>query len=171
MAPTVAELVNRNDQASSLHQPLLTFQENAEVGIGPPRIAIISCADPRVTPEKYFNLGPMEAVVLRNVGGHPQSCWKDIAALDTFEIEFFKNSGFEQIIVVHHTGTHHTLLLLVLYLNHSDYETDCGTLFFTNEMVRGGLQKQYPENKEIAGVDFGAVSTRCVLVAEFLNPC
>jgi carbonic anhydrase len=113
MVPTVVELVSRNGQVSLTHQPLPTFKENGEAGMGPPRIAIISCADPRVTPEKYFNLGPMDAVVFRNVAGHPQSCWKDIAALDTFQIEFFKNSGFEQLIVVHHTGLIHTLLLHV----------------------------------------------------------
>ena len=111
MVPTVAELVSRNDRVLSTHQPLPTFKENAEAGIGPPRVAIISCADPRVTPEKFFDLGVMDSVVLRNVGGHPQSCWKDIAALDTFQIEFFKNSGFEQLIVVHHMGIRHTILL------------------------------------------------------------
>ena len=109
MGPTVTELVSRNDRISSTHEPLPTFKENAEAGVGPPRVAIISCADPRVTPETYCNLGVMEAVILRNVGGHPQSCWKDIVALDAFQIEFFKNSGFEQLIVVHHTGMPHSL--------------------------------------------------------------
>ncbi|KAJ5595201.1 uncharacterized protein N7459_001409 [Penicillium hispanicum] len=104
MPPTVVELVARNDKSLATHTPSLTFKENGEAGIGPPRVAIISCADPRVTPEKYFDLGPMEAVIFRNIAGHPQSCWKDIVALDTFNIEFFKNSGFEQLIVVHHTG-------------------------------------------------------------------
>ena len=33
---------------------------------------------------------------------------------------------------------------------------------FTNEQIREGLQKQHPQNKEIAAMDFGAVTTRFV---------
>ncbi|OKL58115.1 hypothetical protein UA08_06702 [Talaromyces atroroseus] len=139
MPPTVAELVGRNNKTLTTHIPALSFKENAEAGIGPPRVVIISCVDPRVTPEKYFRLNPMEALVFRNIAGHPQSCWKDIATLDTFLIEFFKNSGLEQLIVVHHT--------------------DCGSTVFTNDMIRQGLRKRLPESREIAEMDFGAVST------------
>lgn len=106
MPLSIEDLVNRNDNYLATHIPLRTFQENAAAGVGPPRIAIISCADPRVTPEKFFNLGPMDAIIFRNIAGHPQSCWKDLATLDVFLQEGFKTSGFEQIIVVHHTGIH-----------------------------------------------------------------
>lgn len=102
--PSIEELISRNDKSLATHTPLKTFQEIGAAGIGPSRVAIISCADPRVTPEKYFNLGPMDAIVFRNVAGHPQSCWNDIATLDTFLQEAFKTGGFEQLIVVHHTG-------------------------------------------------------------------
>jgi carbonic anhydrase len=102
--PSLEELVSRNDKSLATHTPLGTFQENVAAGIGPPRVAIISCADPRVTPEKYFNLGPMDALIFRTIAGHPQSCWKDLVTIDTFLQESFKTSGFEQVILVHHTG-------------------------------------------------------------------
>lgn len=101
---SIEELLSRNDKSLATHNPLKTLQEHGAAGDTPPRIAIISCADPRVTPEKYFNLGPLDAVIFRNIAGHPQSCWKDIATLDTFMHENFAG-GFEHIIVVHHTGT------------------------------------------------------------------
>jgi carbonic anhydrase len=47
----------------------------------------------------------------------------------------------------------------------ADFRTDCGSTVYTNEMVREGLQRQHPANKEIAGIDFGAVSTRFVFLA------
>jgi carbonic anhydrase len=102
--PSIEELVSRNDKSLATHIPLSTFEESNAAGIGLPKVAIISCADPRVTPEKYFNLGPMDAIVFRNIAGHPQSCWKDIATLDAFLQKASNDSGFEKLIIVHHTG-------------------------------------------------------------------
>jgi hypothetical protein len=62
MPPIVAELVGRKDRFLATHTLASTFKKNAEASIGPPRVLIISCVDPRVSPEKYFGLGPMEAL-------------------------------------------------------------------------------------------------------------
>lgn len=38
--------------------------------------------------------------------------------------------------------------------------TDCGAAAFTNDMIRDGLQKQFPDNRELSQMEFGALSTR-----------
>lgn len=104
MATTLEQLLQRNEAGLSTHETLATFQENKKAGGSAPRVAIVSCADPRIHPEKFFHLNPTDAIVLRNGGGHPQANWKDIITLDTFSREVFKNGGFEQLVIVHHTG-------------------------------------------------------------------
>lgn len=52
-----------------------------------------------------------------------------------------------------------------MYVYTVDFETDCGASAFTNELIREGLQKVHPGNKDTEGMDFGAVSTR------FISPC
>jgi carbonic anhydrase len=103
--PTVNELLSRNSQTSQSHRPLPTIAEAHSAGEGPPRIALISCCDARVVPEEYFGLKPKDAIVFRTIAGHPQGCWKDLVALDTFMAEGFGTGGFEELAVVHHTGT------------------------------------------------------------------
>ncbi|EED17478.1 conserved hypothetical protein [Talaromyces stipitatus ATCC 10500] len=138
---TTNDLLARNYEASQNHKPLPTFAESRSAGQGPPRIALISCCDPRVVPEEYFGLTPRDAIVFRTVAGHPQGCWKDLVALDTFIFEGFGVNGFEEVIIVHHT--------------------DCGSLMFTNDMIHQGIQKRNPESntENIIGTEFGAVST------------
>ena len=102
--PTINDLLSRNTQTSQTHRPLPTFAENRAAGEAPPRLALISCCDPRVVPEDFFGLSPKDAVVFRTIAGHPQACWKDLIALDTFMAEGFGTKGFEEVAVIHHTG-------------------------------------------------------------------
>lgn len=103
--PTVYELLSRNSQTSQYHQPLPTIAEARSAGEGPTRVAVISCCDARVVPEEYFGLKPKDAIVFRTIAGRPQGCWKDLVALDTFMAGGFDTGGFEELAVVHHTGT------------------------------------------------------------------
>jgi carbonic anhydrase len=127
--PTVAELVQRNEKHVATHQPLPTFPEMTD----PPKIMIVSCADPRVVPEQIFGLNLGEAVVIRVIAGHPQNAMNDILALDAF-------AKFSDIVVVHHT--------------------DCGSTYFTEDLIRTDLKSRCPHDKNIDSITFGAVSTR-----------
>jgi carbonic anhydrase len=100
-----------------------------------PKVMIVSCADPRVFPEQIFGLNPGDAVVIRVIAGHPQNAMNDILALDAF-------LKFSDIIVVHHT--------------------DCGSTYFTEDLIRTDLKSRCPHDKSIDSTTFGAVSTRFV---------
>jgi carbonic anhydrase len=100
-----------------------------------PKIMIVSCADPRVFPEQIFGLKHGDAIVIRVIAGHPQNAMNDILALDAF-------IKFSDIIVVHHT--------------------DCGSTYFTEDLIRTDLKSRCPHDKSIDSTTFGAVSTRFV---------
>jgi carbonic anhydrase len=137
MAPlTVAELVQRNEKHVATHSPLPTLPEMKSLGLDPPNIVIVSCADPRVFPEQIFGLNHGEAVVFRVIAGHPHNVINDILALDAF-------IKFSDIIVVHHT--------------------DCGSTYFTEELVRNDLKSRCPHDESIDSTTYGAVSTTFVL--------
>ena len=70
----------------------------------PPRVLIVSCLDPRASPERFLQLRPgsREAAILRNLGGRAAKCLNDIVALDSL-------FGLEEVMVVHHTGRFHPL--------------------------------------------------------------
>ncbi len=98
---TVATLLSRNqDYSAHHHKPLPTIADYRESKIAPPRIVIISCLDPRASPERFLQLelGSREAAILRNLGGRGTECVNDIVALDTLV-------GVDEVMVVHHTGT------------------------------------------------------------------
>ena len=67
--------------------------------VTPPHIVVVSCLDPRASPERFlqFEPGSREAAILRNLGGRAAECVNDIVALDTLV-------GLEEIMIVHHTG-------------------------------------------------------------------
>ena len=136
MAPvTVTELVARNEKHVATHAPLPTFPEMKTLKLDPVKVMIVSCADPRVFPEQIFGLYPGEAVVIRVIAGHPQNAMNDILALDAF-------LKLSDIIVVHHT--------------------DCGSTYFTEDLIRTEIKSRCPHDKGIDTITFGAVSTRFV---------
>jgi carbonic anhydrase len=132
---SVADLVRRNEKHVATHSPLPTFPEMESLKLNPPKIIIISCADPRVFPEQIFRLNHGDAVVIRVIAGHPQNAMNDILALDAF-------LKFTDIVVVHHT--------------------DCGSTYFTEDLVRNDLKSRCPHDINIDLTTFGAVSTRFV---------
>ena len=91
-----------------------TFGEKANLALPPARgFAILTCMDARLDPAKYAGLAEGDAHVIRNAGGRASD-----DAIRSLVISY-KLLGTKEFFVIHHT--------------------DCGMLFFTNDVMRGLL--------------------------------
>ena len=91
-----------------------TFGEKAKLALPPARgFAILTCMDARLDPAKYAGLAEGDAHVIRNAGGRASD-----DAIRSLIISY-KLLGTKEFFVIHHT--------------------DCGMLFFTNDVMRGLL--------------------------------
>jgi carbonic anhydrase len=79
------------------------------------RFAVLTCMDARLDPAKFAGLSEGDAHVIRNAGGRASD-----DAIRSLVISY-KLLGTREFFVIHHT--------------------DCGMLFFTNEVIRGLLEK------------------------------
>jgi carbonic anhydrase len=90
------------------------FGERAKLALPPARrFAILTCMDARLDPAKYAGLAEGDAHVIRNAGGRASD-----DAIRSLIISY-KLLGTREFFVIHHT--------------------DCGMLFFTNDVIRGLL--------------------------------
>src|SRR5215467_13978099 len=88
-----------------------SFGEKGELTIPPARhFTILTCMDARLDPAKYAGLSEGDAHVIRNAGGRASD-----DALRSLVISY-KLLGTREFFVIHHT--------------------DCGMLYFTNEVMR-----------------------------------
>ncbi len=107
-------------------------QEHQKAGKGslpmPPgrKLAIITCMDARLHPEKFLGLSEGDAHVIRNAGGRA-----DDDALRSLVISQ-ELLGTEEVLVIHHTN--------------------CGMLTFSNEQLRQKLKERY--GKDPGNVDY-----------------
>ena len=91
-----------------------TFGEKSNLALPPARgFAILTCMDARLDPAKYAGLSEGDAHVIRNAGGRASD-----DAIRSLVISY-KLLGTKEFFVIHHT--------------------DCGMLFFTNDVMRGLL--------------------------------
>src|SRR5262245_43901605 len=91
-----------------------TFGEKGKLTLPPARhFTILTCMDARLDPAKYAGLSEGDAHVIRNAGGRASD-----DALRSLIISY-KLLGTNEFFVVHHT--------------------DCGMLFFTDEVMRNLL--------------------------------
>jgi carbonic anhydrase len=91
-----------------------TFGEKSKLALPPARgFAILTCMDARLDPAKYAGLSEGDAHVIRNAGGRASD-----DAIRSLVISY-KLLGTQEFFVIHHT--------------------DCGMLFFTNDVMRGLL--------------------------------
>src|SRR5262245_56964422 len=91
-----------------------TFGEKGKLTIPPVRhFTILTCMDARLDPAKYAGLSEGDAHVIRNAGGRASD-----DALRSLVISY-KLLGTSEFFVIHHT--------------------DCGMLFFTDEVMRNLL--------------------------------
>lgn len=79
------------------------------------RFAVLTCMDARLDPAKFAGLSEGDAHVIRNAGGRASD-----DAIRSLVISY-KLLGTREFFVIHHT--------------------ECGMLFFTNEVMRGLLEK------------------------------
>ncbi|HEX3373902.1 MAG TPA: carbonic anhydrase [Edaphobacter sp.] len=91
-----------------------TFGEKSKLALPPARgFAILTCMDARLDPAKYAGLSEGDAHVIRNAGGRASD-----DAIRSLVISY-KLLGTKEFFVIHHT--------------------DCGMLFFSNDVMRGLL--------------------------------
>jgi carbonic anhydrase len=90
------------------------FGDKGSLALPPARhFAVLTCMDARLDPAKYAGLAAGDAHVIRNAGGRASD-----DAIRSLVISY-KLLGTREFFVIHHT--------------------DCGMLFFTNEVIRGLL--------------------------------
>ena len=91
-----------------------SFGAKSELAMPPARhFAILTCMDARLDPARYAGLKEGDAHVIRNAGGRASD-----DAIRSLVISY-KLLGTKEFFVIHHT--------------------DCGMLFFTNDVMRGLL--------------------------------
>ncbi|MCJ1479577.1 hypothetical protein MMC13_008263 [Lambiella insularis] len=128
---SVNQLLERNKAAAAKHQPFSYITEWESHGVQPPQVLVVTCADPRCTPEFYLGLKPGDGViVIRNACGHVVPDLGSILGIDTLAV-------FKEVMIVHHT--------------------DCGATYFKDEALREQLAKRAPGNKEIDSLMFGGI--------------
>jgi len=90
------------------------FGDKGSLALPPARhFAVLTCMNARLDPAKYAGLAEGDAHVIRNAGGRASD-----DAIRSLVISY-KLLGTQEFFVIHHT--------------------DCGMLFFTNEVIRGLL--------------------------------
>jgi carbonic anhydrase len=90
------------------------FGERGSLALPPARrFAVLTCMDARLDPSEFAGLAEGDAHVIRNAGGRASD-----DAIRSLVISY-KLLGTREFFVIHHT--------------------DCGMLFFTNEVIRGLL--------------------------------
>ncbi len=90
------------------------FADKGKLAMPPARrFAILTCMDARLDPAKYAGLAEGDAHVIRNAGGRASD-----DAIRSLVISY-KLLGTQEFFVIHHT--------------------ECGMLYFTNEVMRGLL--------------------------------
>ncbi len=91
------------------------FAEKSKLAMPPARrFAILTCMDARLDPAKFAGLAEGDAHVIRNAGGRASD-----DAIRSLVISY-KVLGTREFFVIHHT--------------------ECGMLYFTNEVMRGLLE-------------------------------
>ena len=116
LSANVQKLVDHNTIFASTFTPLPNMKEYAaSVAANPdlPRICIITCADPRVIPERIFGLDFGDAIVVRVAGGNLAPALGTMLAIDSL-------SGFTDVVMMRHT--------------------DCGTGLWTDERIRESIE-------------------------------
>ena len=92
---TVDALLQRNEAiaTSSTHQPLPYISELKTQ----PRILLVTCADPRLFPERFLGLAPGEVLFYRTTGGRIGPLLRVIAGMTAF-------APIAEVMIVQHTG-------------------------------------------------------------------
>ncbi|KAK6606219.1 carbonic anhydrase [Botrytis cinerea] len=128
-AEKIASIIERNLQTVHVQPPLLSVGIEKNKSLGRRGTVLVSCADPRITPEKFLGLEFAEAAIIRNAGGRARSALPSLLALDTLG-----NTG--TIVVIHHT--------------------DCGMSHYSESEFQDRSKTKHPEI-DLHGEEFGAI--------------
>ncbi|TGO15071.1 hypothetical protein BTUL_0044g00100 [Botrytis tulipae] len=131
-AEKIASIIERNlhySKTTHVRPPLLSVGIEKNKSLGRRGTVIVSCADPRITPEKFLGLEFAEAAVIRNAGGRARPALTSLLALDSLG-----NTG--TIIVIHHT--------------------DCGMSHYSESVFQNRSKAKHPEI-DLHGEEFGAI--------------
>jgi len=90
------------------------------------KVAVLTCMDARLDPERFLGLEEGDAHVIRNAGGRASD-----DAIRSLVISY-KLLGTREFLVIHHV--------------------DCGMMTFTNEQLREMLRRDL--NADASGIDF-----------------
>jgi carbonic anhydrase len=105
-----------NEVLAANQQYVESFGDKGSLALPPARhFAVLTCMDARIDPAKLAGLSEGDAHVIRNAGGRASD-----DAIRSLVISY-KLLGTKEFFVIHHT--------------------DCGMLFFSNEVIRGLLSK------------------------------
>ncbi|KAI9701352.1 MAG: hypothetical protein M1820_006574 [Bogoriella megaspora] len=124
---TVAELLERNKAYAPNHVALPYISEAMAAGQVLATTAIITCADPRCTPEAFLDLKGPGAIVLRSAGGRVKPVLNSLLYIDGL-------LQLSELMVIHHT--------------------DCGATKMTDEQARGALKQRVPDYNEMDSLEF-----------------
>lgn len=117
-----------NDVLNANERYASQFGDKGSLALPPARhFAVLTCMDARLDPAKYAGLAEGDAHVIRNAGGRASD-----DAIRSLVISY-KLLGTREFFVIHHT--------------------DCGMLFFTNEVIRDLLAKSL-ETAELSADGF-----------------
>jgi carbonic anhydrase len=89
------------------------------------RVAVVTCMDARLHPEKFLGIDLGEAHMIRNAGGRAADAIRSLVISEQL-------LNTSEIVVIHHT--------------------DCGMLTFTNEQLAAKVQQEL--GADVAGQDF-----------------
>ncbi|HXI21694.1 MAG TPA: carbonic anhydrase [Gemmatimonadales bacterium] len=89
------------------------------------RVAVVTCMDARLLPERFLGIDLGEAHVIRNAGGRAREALRSLVISQQL-------LGTREVVVIHHT--------------------DCGMLTFTNDQLRGKVRETL--NADAAAIDF-----------------
>ena len=90
------------------------------------KVAVLTCMDARLDPEKFLGLEEGDAHIIRNAGGRASD-----DAIRSLVISY-KLLGTREFLVIHHE--------------------DCGMMTHTNEQIREALRRDL--NADASGIDF-----------------
>ncbi|KAI9645621.1 hypothetical protein NHQ30_006363 [Ciborinia camelliae] len=129
----ITSIIGRNlNYSRTMHvqPPLLSAVIEKNKSLGRRSTIIISCSDPRITPERFLGLEFGEAAIVRIAGGRTRPALPSLLALDSLG-----NTG--TIIVIHHT--------------------DCGMSHYSESEFQNRSKARHPEIDLPDGEEFGAI--------------
>ncbi|KAK5122206.1 hypothetical protein LTR85_004116 [Meristemomyces frigidus] len=122
-ADLVRQIAMGNIDYAKNHDPSTSFKDSPDMKA----VMVISCMDPRASPNAFWNFGEQGPAVIRNAGGRASDALRSIRTLST--IMSYGRNTVGTVVVVHHT--------------------DCGLLNFDDHYVKEKLTERVKDSPEL----------------------